>query len=142
MGTATHGASVIPGLAWPRRVPSGTAREGRLCPCLPKTASRSHPTQYVQPQHTTGWEKAEKVASAGESVAHGIGWVLTKLWGVVLIIIGIGVLAGVNNPGELWGVRRSVASGWALPLDGTSRVHRDLYGAHHRVGVRSASWST
>ncbi len=37
----------------------------------------------------SGWEKADRAMDVAGNVAHGIGWGLTKLWGVALIAIAV-----------------------------------------------------
>jgi len=58
----------------------------------------------AQPERTSGWEKVDKVASTGEAVVNGIGTVIMKLYGVALIIVGIVVLVGLNNPSRFFGL--------------------------------------
>lgn len=43
-------------------------------------------------QKTTGWEKAEKVASGAGAVVSGIGWLILKLYALVLIAGGVAVM--------------------------------------------------
>ena len=57
-----------------------------------------------QPERTSGWEKVDKVASTGEAVVNGIGTVIMKLYGVALIIVGIVVLVGLQNPSRFFGL--------------------------------------
>jgi hypothetical protein len=58
----------------------------------------------MQPERTSGWEKVDKVASTGEAVVNGIGTVIVKIYGVILIVLGIIVLVGLNNPSRLFGL--------------------------------------
>lgn len=51
-------------------------------------------------QHMSGFEVADKVASGAGAVAHGIGWLFTKVWGLLLLAGGIAALVG--DPGKLW----------------------------------------
>jgi hypothetical protein len=48
----------------------------------------------------SGYEVADKVASGAGVVVHGIGWLFTKVWGLILIAGGIFILA--NDPGGYW----------------------------------------
>ena len=51
------------------------------------------------PNRTSGWEHADKVAHGAGKVISGTAIVLTKGWGVVLIIAGIAGIA--LKPGTL-----------------------------------------
>lgn len=77
-------------------------------PPAPVTSSTSStPPVYstpAQPERTSAWEKVDKVASVGEAVVGGIGTVIMKLYGVALIIGGIAMLIGLNNPSRFIGL--------------------------------------
>jgi hypothetical protein len=51
--------------------------------------SRVSEVENTPPEKTTGWEKADTVAHGAGQMVHGIGWMLTKGYAVVLIIVGL-----------------------------------------------------
>ena len=55
-------------------------------------------------ERTTGWEKADKVAHGAGAVAHGIGWVILKIYAVVLIVIGGAILFTAPDATKLIGL--------------------------------------
>jgi hypothetical protein len=71
----------------------------------PSMSDRTDETRPPQnPERTTGWEKADSVAHAAGQVAHGIGWVFTKIYGVILVILGIVGLVAIDSPVRLLGL--------------------------------------
>lgn len=48
----------------------------------------------------SGWEYADKAASGVGAAVNGIGVVLTKIYGLLLIVAGIWLLVAV--PGKSW----------------------------------------
>lgn len=48
----------------------------------------------------TGWEIADGVASGVGAAARGIGWLLIKLWGLLLVVASVAVL--IWTGGEYW----------------------------------------
>ncbi|WP_171042450.1 hypothetical protein [Sinomonas gamaensis] len=70
----------------------------------------------------TGWEVADKVAHGAGAAAHGIGWFLTKAWGVILLIIGVILLIAVFARGGWWAGPLCMAYGIYLLLPGSKWV--------------------
>lgn len=55
-----------------------------------ETKSTTDPTAENKPvQVTSGWERADSVAHGVGKVVNGTSWLLTKAWGVILMIFGI-----------------------------------------------------
>ena len=52
--------------------------------------------------HKTSWERADSVIGGAERAANGIGYVLTKIWGLVLLVLA--VIVFIASPGKGWWV--------------------------------------
>ncbi|GAB3283476.1 hypothetical protein GCM10027449_26550 [Sinomonas notoginsengisoli] len=70
----------------------------------------------------SGWEVADKVAHGAGAAAHGVGWVLTKAWGALLLIAGLIVLFAVFAKGGWWAGPLLIAYGIYLLLPGSKWV--------------------
>lgn len=70
----------------------------------------------------SGWEVADKVAHGAGRTIHGIGWVLTKLWGALLLIGGVVILFTGFSKGVWWVGLLVIAYGIYLVLPGSKWV--------------------
>ena len=53
-----------------------------------------------QPTRSSGWEKADKVASGIGTVASGIGWIMIKAYALAIIAGGIAICVAIPGGGS------------------------------------------
>lgn len=71
---------------------------------------------------SSGWEVADKVAHGAGAAVSGIGLVLSKVWGLVILIAGLFLLFSMFSKGGWWMGPLAIGYGIYLLLPGSKWI--------------------